>query len=67
MGKINVYLPSELEEAVREAGVPVSNICQAALREAIEADCDHPVVLRQNTGRYRCEACRRTVEVRKKR
>lgn len=35
MPKINVYLPDELAEAVREAGVPVSAICQRALEEAV--------------------------------
>jgi ATP-dependent Clp protease ATP-binding subunit ClpA len=35
MPKINVYLPDELAEAVKEAGVPVSAICQAALEQAV--------------------------------
>jgi ATP-dependent Clp protease ATP-binding subunit ClpA len=35
MPKINVYLPDELAEAVREAGVPVSAICQRALEQAV--------------------------------
>jgi ATP-dependent Clp protease ATP-binding subunit ClpA len=35
MPKINVYLPDDLAEAVREAGVPVSAICQAALEQAV--------------------------------
>jgi ATP-dependent Clp protease ATP-binding subunit ClpA len=33
--KINVYLPDDLAEAVKEAGVPVSAICQAALEQAV--------------------------------
>jgi ATP-dependent Clp protease ATP-binding subunit ClpA len=33
--KINVYLPDELAEAVRSAGVPVSAICQRALEQAV--------------------------------
>jgi Clp amino terminal domain, pathogenicity island component len=33
--KINVYLPDELAEAVKEAGVPVSAICQRALEQAV--------------------------------
>ncbi len=35
MPKINVYLPDDLAEAVREAGVPVSAVCQAALQWAV--------------------------------
>ncbi len=35
MPKINVYLPDELAEAVREAQVPVSSICQVALEAAV--------------------------------
>ncbi len=35
MPKINVYLPDELAEAVKEAGIPVSPICQQALQVAV--------------------------------
>ena len=35
MPKINVYLPEELAAAVRDAQVPVSAICQAALERAV--------------------------------
>lgn len=35
MPKINVYLPDDLAEAVKEAGVPVSAICQGALEQAV--------------------------------
>src|SRR5690348_13715190 len=35
MPKINVYLPDELAEAVKETGVPVSAVCQRALEEAV--------------------------------
>lgn len=35
MPKINVYLPDELAEAVRESGVPVSAVCQRALEQAV--------------------------------
>ena len=35
MPKINVYLPDELASAVRDAQVPVSAICQAALERAV--------------------------------
>src|SRR3954447_8332793 len=35
MPKINVYLPDELADAVRETGVPVSAICQRALEQAV--------------------------------
>ena len=34
MPKINVYLPDELADAVRESGVPVSAICQRALEQS---------------------------------
>ena len=35
MPKINVYLPDDLASAVREAGIPVSPVCQKALAEAV--------------------------------
>lgn len=35
MPKINVYLPDALADAVRDAQVPVSAICQAALERAV--------------------------------
>ena len=35
MPKINVYLPDDLADAVRESGLPVSTICQRALEEAV--------------------------------
>ena len=33
--KINVYLPDELAEAVRDAHIPVSAVCQAALERSV--------------------------------
>jgi len=36
MPKINVYLPDALAAAVKEAGVPVSAVCQAALTDAVQ-------------------------------
>jgi ATP-dependent Clp protease ATP-binding subunit ClpA len=35
MPKINVYLPDELADAVRETGIPVSVVCQQALDLAV--------------------------------
>jgi ATP-dependent Clp protease ATP-binding subunit ClpA len=35
MPKINVYLPDDLADAVRETGVPISAICQRALEQAV--------------------------------
>ena len=35
MPKINVYLPQWLADAVRDADMPVSDICQRALTEAV--------------------------------
>jgi hypothetical protein len=35
MPKINVYLPDDLATAVREAGIPVSPVCQRALADAV--------------------------------
>jgi len=35
MPKINVYLPDELADAVKQAGVPVSAVCQRALELAV--------------------------------
>lgn len=37
MPKINVYLPDDLAIAVREAGIPVSAVCQRALADAVAA------------------------------
>ncbi|RKR90221.1 ATP-dependent Clp protease ATP-binding subunit ClpC [Micromonospora pisi] len=66
MPKINVYLPDELAEAVKESGVPVSAICQRALEQAVrrvtairettlgETDADDPTAaLTQFTPRAR--------------
>ena len=36
MPKINVYLPDALASAVKDARVPVSAVCQAALSDAVE-------------------------------
>ncbi|WP_231647336.1 Clp protease N-terminal domain-containing protein [Planomonospora sphaerica] len=35
MPKINVYLPDELAEAIKKAGVPISAVCQRALEQAV--------------------------------
>ncbi|MFI6074812.1 Clp protease N-terminal domain-containing protein [Actinoplanes sp. NPDC051343] len=35
MPKINVYLPDDLADAVRDSGIPVSPICQRALEQAV--------------------------------
>lgn len=35
MPKINVYLPDDLADAVRDTGLPVSSICQRALEQAV--------------------------------
>ena len=40
MPKINVYLPDDLAAAVKEAGIPVSSVCQRALTDALAA-ADH--------------------------
>ncbi len=37
MPKINVYLPDDLAAAVRDAGIPVSAVCQRALADAVVA------------------------------
>jgi ATP-dependent Clp protease ATP-binding subunit ClpC len=36
MGKVNVYLPDDLERAVKDAGIPLSSVCQVALRSAVD-------------------------------
>jgi ATP-dependent Clp protease ATP-binding subunit ClpA len=36
MPKINIYLPDALASAVKDAGVPVSAVCQVALADAVE-------------------------------
>ena len=35
MPKINVYLPDELADSVKEANIPVSAVCQRALEQAV--------------------------------
>ncbi len=35
MPKINVYLPDDLADAVRQAGIPISAVCQRALEQAV--------------------------------
>ncbi len=35
MPKINIYLPDDLADAVKDAGVPVSAVCQRALETAV--------------------------------
>lgn len=35
MPKINVYLPDDLAEAVKDSGIPVSAVCQRALDQAV--------------------------------
>src|SRR5205823_10513836 len=35
MPKVNVYLPDALADAVKDAQVPVSAVCQAALEKAV--------------------------------
>jgi ATP-dependent Clp protease ATP-binding subunit ClpA len=40
MPKINVYLPDELADAVREAGIPVSAVCQQSLEQAVRRITD---------------------------
>jgi ATP-dependent Clp protease ATP-binding subunit ClpA/post-segregation antitoxin (ccd killing protein) len=40
MPKINVYLPDELADAVREAGIPVSAVCQRSLELAVRRVAD---------------------------
>ncbi|HWS37886.1 MAG TPA: Clp protease N-terminal domain-containing protein [Actinoplanes sp.] len=35
MGKVNVYLPDDLERAVRAAGLSISAVCQSALQSAL--------------------------------
>lgn len=38
MPKINVYLPTWLAQAVKESALPVSEVCQTALRKALQPD-----------------------------
>lgn len=37
MGRANIYLPDDLERRVRAAKIPLSEICQTALLQAVEA------------------------------
>ena len=36
MPKINVYLPDDLADAVKETGLPVSAVCQRALEVSVK-------------------------------
>jgi ATP-dependent Clp protease ATP-binding subunit ClpC len=36
MARVNISLPDTLHEAVKAAGVPVSEVCQRALRHELE-------------------------------
>lgn len=38
MPKINVYLSEELDEEIRKVNLPVSSICQEALRQALASE-----------------------------
>ncbi len=38
MARVNVYLPDDLADAAREAGLNVSNIAQEALRDRLRAE-----------------------------
>jgi hypothetical protein len=49
MPKINVYLPDDLAAAVKEAGIPVSSVCQRALSDALAA-VDHRQLAGGATG-----------------
>jgi ATP-dependent Clp protease ATP-binding subunit ClpC len=46
MPKVNVYLPDALADAVRDAGIPVSTVCQRALEDALRA----ATALREGSG-----------------
>ena len=54
MGKVNVYLPDDLEAEVKDAGVAVSPACQAALRAMLDRihalRHDDPSVLSHHLG-----------------
>ncbi|MBS2961969.1 ATP-dependent Clp protease ATP-binding subunit [Actinocrinis puniceicyclus] len=51
MPKINVYVPDELAEAVKEAGIPVSAVCQRALETAVRrVTAIREAVLTPSTG-----------------
>ncbi|HTZ43469.1 MAG TPA: Clp protease N-terminal domain-containing protein [Jatrophihabitans sp.] len=53
MPKINVYLPDDLANAVREAGIPVSAVCQRALADAVAAADGAPGATRDRAGEPR--------------
>ncbi len=42
MPKVNVYLPDDLARTVRDAGVPISAVCQQALADAVAAADSEP-------------------------
>ena len=42
VGRVNIYLSDELQRRVRDAGLPVSEVCQRALRaELAVRQCGH--------------------------
>ena len=62
MPKINVYLPDELAEAVRSAGIPVSTVCQRALEEAVRNVANPTITFTPTFERFTNRA-RHVVEV----
>lgn len=38
MARVNIYLDDDLHEMVKESGIPISTICQDALRKAISPE-----------------------------
>jgi hypothetical protein len=54
MGRANVYLPDDLERRVKAARIPVSEVCQRALLEAVEAaESGRPSLGAEVAGAYR--------------
>jgi ATP-dependent Clp protease ATP-binding subunit ClpA len=62
MPKVNVYLPDELAEAVRAAGIPVSTVCQRALEEAVRSVANPSITFTATFERFTNRA-RHVVEV----
>jgi hypothetical protein len=65
MGKVSVYLPEELEQAVRAVPeINVSYFCQeavkTALRELTKCPTGHETLTKKK-GRYYCDTCNEKV------
>lgn len=69
MPKVNIYLPDDLADAVKDAGVPVSAVCQRALEQAVRRVtalrevATQPLAIDAESGPYAVTFTRRAAKV----